>query len=357
MIPEKKGIWNPEDMSIEVFINTLGRYDSKRKVYRIRRKLQRLGLKEIAKLQNIFKKDLNKIKKMQEKSIDELKAIARLRRINNFKNLTKEDLILALLKSESNALENNNNNNDNNNNNNDDDKISYIRMVLRRLGNTITNKDRKKIKKELYEIEKNQNLSGSEKEKTYDNLVNLVRTLDKKVKYQYQDRDDLDYYGIKDIENLFNDDVDDNIYYKPILTDSSLTKNYRIYESKRDKNINLSIKEYLYMIIPYLSDLINIQKTNKNNSSKWKIQLNMSVNFIASNDTREIRTVYAQSDNEEIRPGNDTNDIVISLFNSFLSNYQTEEAILRNGSNFVFESVDLLTSYIHKTSMKRFYHT
>ena len=242
-------------------------------------------------------------------------------------------------------------------NNNNDDKISYIRMVLRRLGNTITNKDRKKIKKELYEIEKNQNLSGSEKEKTYDNLVNLVRTLDKKVKYQYQDRDDLDYYGIKDIENLFNDDVDDNIYYKPILTDSSLTKNYRIYESKGDKNINLSIKEYLYMIIPYLSDLINIQKTNKNNSSKWKIQLNMSVNFIASNDTREIRTVYAQSDNEEIRPGNDTNDIVISLFNSFLSNYQTEEAILRNGSNFVFESVDLLTSYIHKTSMKRFYHT
>ena len=116
MIPEKRGIWNPEDMSIEEFINTLGRYDSKRKVYRIHRKLQRLGLKKIAKLQNIFKKDLNKIKKMQEKSIDELKAIARLRRINNFKNLTKEDLILALLKSESNALENNNNNNNNDNN-------------------------------------------------------------------------------------------------------------------------------------------------------------------------------------------------------------------------------------------------
>ena len=40
-------------------------------------------------------------------------------------------------------------------NNNNDDKISYIRMVLRRLGNTITNEDRKKIKKGLYEIEKN----------------------------------------------------------------------------------------------------------------------------------------------------------------------------------------------------------
>ena len=146
MILEKRGIRNPQDMSIEELINTLSRYYSKRKVYSIRRKLQRLGLEKIAKLQNISKKDLNEVKKMQEKSIGELKVIARLRRINNFKNLTKEDLILALLKSESNALENNNNNND---------KISYIKMVLRRLGNTITNKDRKKIKKEVYEMQKN----------------------------------------------------------------------------------------------------------------------------------------------------------------------------------------------------------
>ena len=145
MILEKRGIRNPQDMSIEELINTLSRYYSKRKVYSIRRKLQRLGLEKIAKLQNISKKDLNEVKKMQEKSIGELKVIARLRRINNFKNLTKEDLILALLKSESNALENNNNN----------DKISYIKMVLRRLGNTITNKDRKKIKKEVYEMQKN----------------------------------------------------------------------------------------------------------------------------------------------------------------------------------------------------------
>ena len=36
-------------------------------------------------------------------------------------------------------------------------------MILSRLGNTITNNDRKKIKKELYEIEKKQNLSDNEK--------------------------------------------------------------------------------------------------------------------------------------------------------------------------------------------------
>ena len=57
------------------------------------------------------------------------------------------------------------------------DKISDIRMILSRLGNTVTNNDRKKIKKELYEIEKKENLSDKEKEKIYDDLVELVNTL------------------------------------------------------------------------------------------------------------------------------------------------------------------------------------
>ena len=44
-----------------------------------------------------------------------------MRRIKNFKKLSKENLIFTLLKSESNALKNNNNNDNNNNNNNKDD--------------------------------------------------------------------------------------------------------------------------------------------------------------------------------------------------------------------------------------------
>ena len=36
-----------------------------------------------------------------------------------------------------------------------------------------------------------------------------------------------------------------------------------------------------------------------------------------------------------------------------LNNYQKEEPILGNGSNFVFESVGLLSYHIHKTSLKR----
>ena len=59
------------------------------------------------------------------------------------------------------------------------------------------------------------------------------------------------------------------------------------------------------------------------------------------------------SDNEEIRLGNETDDVIKRLISSFLNNYQKEQIILRNGSNFVFESVDLLTYHIHKTSLKR----
>ena len=163
-----------------------------------------------------------------------------------------------------------------------------------------------------------QNLSDNEKEEIYDHLIKLVNSLNKKEKYQYHDRDDLDYYGIKDIENLFSnvDDIDDD-YYKPILIKRSFKNNYKYYESKGDKDKELSVKQYLYMIMPYLRDL-----TNNNKSNEWKIQINMHVNFISSKDTAEARTIYIWSDNEEIRLGNETDDIVKELFKSFLNNYQ-----------------------------------
>ena len=86
---------------------------------------------------------------------------------------------------------------------------------------------------------------------------------------------------------------------------------------------------------------------------EWKIQINMHINFVFSNDTGEVRNVFMWSDNEEIRLGYKTDDIIKRLINSFLNNYQKKELILRNGSNFVFESVGLLSYLVHKTSLKR----
>ena len=149
------------------------------------------------------------------------------------------------------------------------------------------------------------------------------------------------------------DNIDDDDYYKPILVKSSFHENYKYYESRGDKDKKLSIEQYLDVIKPYLSDLINDHKAIETSSNEWKIQINMHINFVSSNDTGEIRTIFVWSDNEEIRLGNETDDIIKRLINSFLNNYQKEEIILRNGSNFVFESVDLLSYHIHKTSLKR----
>ena len=204
-------------------------------------------------------------------------------------------------------------------------------MILGRLGNMVTKHDRKEIKKELYEIEKKENLSDKEKEKIYDDLVELVNTLNKKEKYKCHDRDDLDYHGIRDMENLF-DAVNNDDFYKPVLAKTSFKESYKYYESRGGKDKKLSVKQYLYKIMPYLSDLINDNKTIKYNSNEWEIQINMHVNFISSNDT--TRTIFVLSNNEKIRSGNETNDIIKGLLNSFLTNYQNEEAILRNGSNF-----------------------
>ena len=225
-------------------------------------------------------------------------------------------------------------------------------MIRSRLGNIVTKNERDKIKKDLYEIEYKKNLPDEEKEKIYNNLFELVNKLNKKEKYKYHGRDDLDYHGIRDMENLF-DDIDNDDYYKPMLVKSSFKENYKYYESRCDKDKKLLVKLYLYKIMPYLSDLINENKAIENNSNEWKIQIDLHVNFVSSDDNGENGTIFVWSDNEEIRLGNETDDIIKRLINSFLNNYQKEEIILRNGSNFVFESVDILSYHIYKTSLRR----
>ena len=48
----------------------------------------------------------------------------------------------------------------------------------------------------------------------------------------------------------------------------------------------------------------------------------MDVNFVSSNDTGEICTIFVLNDKEEIRLGKETDDIIKRLINSFLNNYQ-----------------------------------
>ena len=112
---------------------------------------------------------------MHDQSRDELERIAKIRRIKNYEEMSKEELMISLLKSKSSIAEFFNNNLDNG-------KINDIKKILNRLRDALPRTRRREIKKELYEIENKKNVSELEKEEIKEYLTNLVRTLDKKRK-------------------------------------------------------------------------------------------------------------------------------------------------------------------------------
>ena len=51
----------------------------------------------------------------------------------------------------------------------------------------------------------------------------------------------------------------------------------------------------------------------------------MQINVVSFNDTGETCTIYVWSDNVKIRWGNETDDIIKRLIESFLTNYQKKK--------------------------------
>ena len=95
-------------------------------------------------------------------------------------------------------------------------------------------------------------------------------------------------------------------------------------------------------IKPYLIDvIINLQK-----SDTWKIQLIIAINFISLK-------MLMKSKNIEFRLYDNANEIVNKLFKSLLSRYQIGIETLMRGSDFIFDSVQLLYCKCHKINFKR----
>ena len=63
IIAENRGIIEPKKMSTQDLLNTLSRYDSRRKVKSNRRKSLKTKLEKTAKMQNISTNELNKVGK------------------------------------------------------------------------------------------------------------------------------------------------------------------------------------------------------------------------------------------------------------------------------------------------------
>ena len=98
-----------------------------------RKRLFEKGLKKIAKMQNLSQNELNQIAEMRDQSRDELERIAKIRRIKNYEEMSKEELIISLLKSKQSIAKLFKNNLD-------DDKISDIRRILNRLRDILPKK-------------------------------------------------------------------------------------------------------------------------------------------------------------------------------------------------------------------------
>ena len=121
------------------------------------------------------------------------------------------------------------------------------------------------------------------------------------------------------------------------------------------------------MIRPYLSDIINDHKTLKKlrvhsrnevinyvtQYGEWKIQLTMSINFISSKDSDENCNMHTRKDNIEIIMGSETNNIIEELCESLLQKYQEGLEESMRGSEFIFDSVDLLYYNLQRISLNR----
>ena len=79
----------------------------------------------------------------------------------------------------------------------------------------------------------------------------------------------------------------------------------------------------------------------------------MIINFISSEDSDEIRTMCTKSNNIEIMIVNETDEIIKEPFESLLQKYKEGLEERMRGSNFVFDSTDLLHYNLHKIYLYR----
>ena len=73
----------------------------------------------------------------------------------------------------------------------------------------------------------------------------------------------------------------------------NIWNSYFEYRSNCDRNKNLSLKEYLYQIKPYLKDIV----TDLQESDTWKIQLTIAINFISPKHAEKDHVMHSKSDN------------------------------------------------------------
>ena len=295
-------------------------------------------------MQNLSLNELVKIERMNNLSLNALEQMAIARNIKNYKDMSKEDLLIALIKSNESYTELLKSEDNSNR------EIGETKKLFNKLRSNFSRKEmkehrRKFHKKEvIYNILKEKDSLTKKEEKTLKSINEYFKKLKEdlnKIKiYQHSTTRDIDY--------LFNE-INKEDYCEPVEIKGAFNGNYIEYESRGDNNDNLWLDEYLNIIRPCLRDMIDNHKTH----SEWKIQLVIKINFISSLDRSEFREMHTKSDNTEIMNGIYTSENIKELYNSLLRTYQEGLETKMRGSSFVFNSVDLLYYHLHKISLNR----
>ena len=189
---------------------------------------------------------------MNNLSINALKQMAMVRRIKNYKDMSREDLLIALLKSNHSHTELLKINDSNT-------ETGETKKLFNNLRNNFSREEINILREKFYkkewvynhlkEIEQKDGLTTKEKR--------VLKNIEKYFKKLKEDLNKIKIYQYnitRDIGHLFNEITKEN-YYGPIEIKSAFDDNYIEYESRRDNDGNLSLEEFLSIIRPCLRDM------------------------------------------------------------------------------------------------------
>ena len=194
--------------------------------------------------------------------------------------------------------------------------IKEVRELSNEIRGSLSCKETKRNRKVLYKKEAVYNFLKekdglTDKEKiVLKNIGKYLKKLNNDLKKLNKYQDNITY----GIDYLFNEED----YYNPTEIKSAFDGNYVLYESRGDKDANLSLYEYFDKIKPHLKDMIDYYKSK----GEWKIQITMRIIFTSFIDKNETQVMHTKSDNVEIMNVIDTSDTINKLINSFMKRYQ-----------------------------------
>ena len=113
------------------------------KLERITENSSKNGLNEIVKMQNLSLNELEQIERVNNLSLNKLKQIAKIRHIKNYKDMSKEDLLMALLKSNKSHTEFRKSAYNN-------EEIGETKKLFNELRNNFSKEEIKKIRRKFY---------------------------------------------------------------------------------------------------------------------------------------------------------------------------------------------------------------